>query len=285
MTDYKKSDEVSDMKVKNECFFFHNHHDLRHEANAKDSCKVVHNRNMLKAPSVTEEYGYKCPSDGDQTIQKGILKEDTQLKVKATLNCFVCEVCSKKFSAKSHITIHMRVHTKEKPYSWDICNNAFPSKSDLVKHIRVHTKEKPYMCEICKKDFSYSTSLVNHMRKPNLARHIRVHTKEKPYICETCNKAFSERSSLVRHMKNQYLVPNMRLHRKETPSICELCNNKCIELYEKRELSTTNESKWRSEKRWCHSPYIYEIFLDGQKIKIHKSAPIGFWSTCTPSRT
>ncbi|XP_037784751.1 zinc finger protein 484-like [Penaeus monodon] len=165
-----------------------------HEANAKDSCKVVHNRNMLKAPSVTEEYGYKCPSDGDQTIQKGILKEDTQLKVKATLNCFVCEVCSKKFSAKSHITIHMRVHTKEKPYSWDICNNAFPSKSDLVKHIRVHTKEKPYMssdlestyeekpycCEICIRPL-HKTKLVTY----------EVHTKEKPYSCEFATKAFT----------------------------------------------------------------------------------------------
>ncbi|XP_047468538.1 zinc finger protein 480-like [Penaeus chinensis] len=230
----KEKDEVSDVKVKHNCRFFPNLHDLRHEANAKVLCNFVQGHNdLLNVPFVAEDCGNKCLSDGDQAIHKESL-EDAQLKVKATLSRFVCEVCGKKFSHKSNINIHMRVHTKEKPYSCDICKKAFSQISDLTRHMRVHTKEKPYSCDICDKAFTQKSDLGKHMRvhtkeKPynceickkafsqinDLTRHMRVHTKEKPYSCEICDKAFTQKSDLAKHM---------RVHTKEKPYSCEICN-------------------------------------------------------------
>ncbi|XP_037772950.1 zinc finger protein 271-like [Penaeus monodon] len=188
----KERDEVSDIKVKHNCLSCPNLHDLRHETNGKVLCNFVRDHNdLLNVPFVAEDCRNKCLSDGDQMMHKECL-EDMQIKVEATLNRFVCEVCGKKFSHKSNINIHMRVHTKEKPYSCDICNKAFSQISDLTRHMRVHTKEKPYSCEICDKAFS---------QKSDLTRHMRVHTKEKPYSCDICNKAISQKSNLVSHMR------------------------------------------------------------------------------------
>ncbi|XP_037774277.1 zinc finger protein 222-like [Penaeus monodon] len=100
---------------------------------------------------------------------------NTQVEVASTRKCFVCEVCGKELSLKSHVSIHMRLHTKEKP---------FTSKSDLVKHVDIHTKKNPYTCEICTKAFPYKLRFLSHMI---------MHTEEKPYSFEFAKKTFSRK--------------------------------------------------------------------------------------------
>ncbi|XP_063603166.1 zinc finger protein 112-like [Penaeus indicus] len=178
----------------------------QHEADAKDSCDLVQDHSdVLRVPLVAEDCWNNCSPKGDQAIHKESLR-DTEPDVEPTLKCLICEACGKKFSKRRYLNIHMRVHTKEKPYRCDICDKGFPSKNNLVKHIRVHTKEKPYSCEICNKAFSEKGPLVTH---------IRIHIKEKPFNCEICNKAFSHKNSLVRHT---------RVHTKEKLYTCEICN-------------------------------------------------------------
>ncbi|XP_037773021.1 zinc finger protein 568-like [Penaeus monodon] len=218
--------EVCNKNVIRENLLLHNPLDLRYESYAKYSCNLVQDGNaMSKVPFGVKDCGKTCSSDEVQVMYEERLKEDTQLKLESTRKCFACQVCGKELSKESHIRIHMRVHTKEKPYNFDICNKTFPSKSDLerhesceicnntfswkknlLRHMRTHTKEKPYSCEICNKAFS---------ERGNLVAHIRVHTKEKPYCCEICNKAFSYKGSLEIHM---------RRHRKEKTYSCEICN-------------------------------------------------------------
>ncbi|XP_047494042.1 zinc finger and BTB domain-containing protein 49-like [Penaeus chinensis] len=119
------------------------------------ACNLFEDRDgMLEAPLMAEDCGNTSSSDGGQAMHKESLEKDTQRKVEATLNRFVSDVWDKKLSQKSHINIHMRGHTKEKPHSCAIRNKVFPSKSFLEKHIRVHTKEMPYLYEICKKAFA-----------------------------------------------------------------------------------------------------------------------------------
>jgi uncharacterized Zn-finger protein len=103
-----------------------------------------------------------------------------------------CETCKKRFIHLCHLTIHKRIHSKEKPFACDQCQKSFSTKGNLSIHKRVHLGEKPYHCDLCPKKFAQLAGLTFHKR---------THSGEKPYACDLCPKKFTHSSNLIRHKK------------------------------------------------------------------------------------
>lgn len=83
--------------------------------------------------------------------------------------------CGKAFLTSYSLKIHIRVHTKVKPFEClkDGCNKAFNTLYRLRAHERLHNG-KTFNCnaEGCTKFFTTLS---------DLKKHIRTHTREKPY--------------------------------------------------------------------------------------------------------
>lgn len=154
-----------------------------------------------------------------EKLSTNIKAEGTQTKERKVYFCAV-PGCGKTFKQKTHLDIHRRAHTGDKPYMCSLpgCGARFSQLGNLKTHERRHTGEKPYKCPHpqCGKHFA---------QRGNVLSHVKTHNKTKPFECklDNCNKCFTQLGNLKSH-QNKFHLDSLKALTAKFASISDLSN-------------------------------------------------------------
>lgn len=103
----------------------------------------------------------------EMTLEKDKLQSSLYFTKKPILitKDFECDICHKKYSSKSVLTKHRKIHTVNSIYKCTKCNNAFSSEGELSNHLKLHAGYRPYCCQLCTNTFSLEKNLKTHMKR------------------------------------------------------------------------------------------------------------------------
>jgi KRAB domain-containing zinc finger protein len=112
----------------------------------------------------------------------------------------VCTECGDKFTHKSGLVQHTRIHTEENPRVCEECGYKCNKKTNLVQHSRIHT-EGILAHKKCSDMFTNRFNLNRHFgkkcdnkfaHKSNHVNHSATHTKDEAYSHTNTPSEFSK---------------------------------------------------------------------------------------------
>ncbi|XP_051557334.1 gastrula zinc finger protein XlCGF8.2DB-like isoform X3 [Myxocyprinus asiaticus] len=160
------------------------------------SCSQTENNSSQQTTQRTEAtHSFTCPQCGKRFTRRTTLKEHIRIHIGE--NPIICLQCGKSFSRKENLNRHMRIHSGEKPYTCPQCGKSFLRKENLNSHMRVHTGERPFTCNLCEQRFKYVNNHECHL-------HFQHTGGAKSLNCDQCDKSFIFESDLKIH-KNPHL--------------------------------------------------------------------------------
>jgi len=114
-------------------------------------------------PHNDEPRQYLCTVCNERFVTKSCLNfHRRKHKTQEIANWLLCFVCEKRFSSRSALNQHINIHTGK--YRCPECDKCCYSKSHLAVHRRSHSGEKPFECVVCSKGFPTLSDLARHSR-------------------------------------------------------------------------------------------------------------------------
>lgn len=107
--------------------------------------------------------------------------------------------CKLTFSSPNELGQHIETDHSTTKNVCKICGYNAKILSTLKIHLRSHTRQRPFQCDVCNKGF---------MSPGNLNQHKLIHGNKRNFICskEGCNRAFNVKNQLTKHEKNILII-------------------------------------------------------------------------------
>jgi len=224
--------------------------------------------------SFDETKPHVCPQCGARFTTKSNLGQHA--KIHLAVKPFICEICSHGFTRAAHYESHVAKHKGLKTHRCDQCGESFARLDNLLRHSARHKHGKIFDCATCGKGFH---------RKDKLLEHEKVHS-EYTFPCQKCSKTFHTNDALKHHLP---------LHEDTTKTQCKICLkfitlkslSKHMSTYHKEAVNNVNESnnnnhignnKSKSRSRTNNNPsnekmhgchYCKKSFVSPAKLRLH----------------
>lgn len=113
---------------------------------------------------------------------------------------FACETCGELCHTQDYLEMHRQLRHPQKPrgkFCCTYCPYSSDDRSHVVMHERKHTGERPFVCPFCKKTFQRLFILNRHL--------LTVHGAKGQHQCADCAKCFPSATVLLRHRRIVHL--------------------------------------------------------------------------------